>query len=307
MKNYYLATVILGLPFVLACGSSSPSGGGGTGGDPSSGCSEHSLAQGTFSLTHDGVQYGYDVHLPPGYTGTKAMPLILNWHGLTSNAGQQASFSAMNPVADAEGFVVVYPNSPDASWNAGTCCAFNATTRDDVGFARALVNEITSKGCIDRKRVYAMGMSNGGFMSHRLACEAADLFAAVGPVAGKVGIANCAPSRPVPVLHFHGTADGLVAYDSAALSAEGLNVPDTLARWATRNGCQQQPSQTFVQGTATCQTWTQCSGDSEVRLCTSQDMGHCWPGQLVCPFGAVTDDIDASQEIAKFFKRFSLP
>ncbi len=310
MKKFYLASALVAIPFVLACGSKPPTGTGGaagSGGGPSSGCTESSLSTGTFTLAHNGVQYGYDVHLPPGYDGTQPMPLIVNWHGLTSNAGQQAAFSAMNPVADAEGYVVVYPNSPDASWNAGTCCAFNATTRDDVGFARALVNEISSKGCIDRKRVYAMGMSNGGFMSHRLACEAADLFAAVGPVAGKVGIANCSPSRPVPVLHFHGTADSLVAYNTPALSGEGLNVPDTMARWATRNGCRQGPTQTYQQGTATCQTWSQCNGGSEVRLCTSQDMGHCWPGQPVCPFGAVTSDINASQELAKFFKRFSLP
>jgi polyhydroxybutyrate depolymerase len=235
------------------------------------------------------------------------MALILTWQGLTSNAGQQASFSAMNPVADAEGFVVVYPNSPNAAWNAGTCCAFNDMTRDDVGFARALVDEIIDQGCIDRKRVYTMGMSNGGFMSHRLACEAADVFAAAGPVAGKVGIRDCQPSRPVPVLHVHGTADTLVAYDGPALSAEGLTVPETLARWAARDGCKQGPTTTFQQGTVTCQTWSQCSAKSEVQLCTAQGTGHCWPGQPVCPFGEVTSDLNASQEIAKFFKRFSLP
>ncbi|HMJ15005.1 MAG TPA: prolyl oligopeptidase family serine peptidase, partial [Polyangiaceae bacterium] len=170
-----------------------------------------------------------------------------------------------------------------------------------------LVEEVASKGCIDRKRVYAMGMSNGGFMSHRLACEAADVFAAVGPVAGKVGIPNCQPSRPVPVLHFHGTADTLVAYDTPALSGEGLNVPDTLARWATRDGCQEGPTQTFQTGTVTCQTWSRCNGGAEVRLCTAQGTGHCWPGQPVCPFGTVTSDIEASRELATFFKRFALP
>src|SRR5688572_21275010 len=103
MKKFYFATAIVGIPFALACGSKPPTGTGGSGGGSGSACTESSLTAGTFTLTHNGVQYGYDVHLPPGYNGTQPMPLIVNWHGLTSNAGQQAAFSAMNPVADAEG------------------------------------------------------------------------------------------------------------------------------------------------------------------------------------------------------------
>src|SRR4029077_14107873 len=147
------------------------------------------LAAGTFNLTHQNVQYGYTVHLPPSYDGSKATPLVLNWHGLTSSASQEETFTAMDAVSDSEGFVLVYPNSPDMSWNAGTCCAFSAMTRDDVGFALALVAEIERHGCIDAKRVYTTGMSNGAFMSYRLGCEHAETFAAIAPVAGKVGIA----------------------------------------------------------------------------------------------------------------------
>jgi polyhydroxybutyrate depolymerase len=172
----------------------------------------------------------------------------------------------MDPVSDTDGFIVVYPNSPDNSWNAGTCCAFNATTRDDIGFARALVDEISSQACVDSKRIYTTGMSNGAFMSYRLACEAADLFAASAPVAGKIGIQGCAPSRPIPLIAFHGTADGLVAYDTGALSADNMTVPDTVQHVADLDACKKGPDQTYQNGTVTCQGWSECGDDVATRL-----------------------------------------
>lgn len=201
-------------------------------------CEGGTLASGTFTfdLTYNGVSYpGYIVHVPPSYDGTKRTPLVVNWHGLTSTAAQQQGFSAMDPVSDEKGFIVVYPNSPDASWNAGP--AWPAAGRDDAGYGVALVEEISKQACIDSKRVYATGMSNGGMMTHRLGCEYADVFAAIAPVAGKVGLADCNPSRPMPVMHFHGTVDPLVAYDNGFLSGENLSVPDTLQKWAARDGC----------------------------------------------------------------------
>lgn len=270
-------------------------------------CEASTIQAGTFDLTFEGVTYNYIVHLPPTYDGTKRTPLVLNWHGLTSNATQQEFFSNMDPVSDSEGFILVYPNSPDNSWNAGTCCAFNAPTRDDIGFARALVDEISKRACVDSKRIYTTGMSNGAFMSYALGCQAADLFAAIAPVAGKVGVANCEPSRPVPLLAFHGTADALVAYDTGSLSADNMTVPQTVQHWADQDGCKKGPDQTYQNGTVTCQTWADCSGGVLAELCTADGEGHCWPGQSVCPFGAATTDIDASAEIAKFFKKFTLP
>jgi polyhydroxybutyrate depolymerase len=271
-------------------------------------CETSTLQAGTFNFDFAGVTYNYKVHLPPGYDGTKRTPLVLNWHGLTSNADQQEVFSGMNAVSDEEGFLLVYPNSPDQSWNAGTCCP-KVPNRDDLGFGRALVDEISKQACVDSKRVYATGMSNGGFMSHMIGCRAADMFAAVAPVAGKVGIPDCQPSRPMPVMAFHGTADPLVAYDTGSLSGENppATVPETIQHWADRDGCTQGPDNTFQNGTVTCQTWSKCTAGVTVTLCTAQGEGHCWPGTAFCPFGAFTTDIDASREIAKFFKKFKLP
>jgi polyhydroxybutyrate depolymerase len=281
-------------------------GGANDAGDITPPCGSSTLASGAFTLSFGGTDYGYVVHLPPSYDGSKRAPLVLNWHGYTSNAAQQQAFSGFDLVADEEGMVVVYPNSVDASWNAGSCCS-SATTRDDVGFARALVAEISSKACVDSKRIYSTGMSNGGFMSFRLGCEAADLFAAVAPVAGKIGVPGCRPSRPIPLLAIHGTADTLVPYTTGGLSPDMLTVPDTAKKWADLDGCTQGPDKGFERGNAHCEGWTSCGGGTAVTLCTVEGGGHCWPGQTFCPYGVSTADLDASRQIAAFFNSFKLP
>ncbi len=274
-------------------------------------CETSTITSGTFNLTHDGVTYTYLVHVPPSYDGTKRTPLLLNWHAYGSTALQQQIYTQTDPLSDEQGFIVVYPNSPDRSWAAGTCCTnFDGgmPNRDDVGFGRALVAEVSKAACVDSKRVYAMGMSNGGFMAHRLACEAADLFAAVAPVAGSMGVANCQPARPISIMHFHGTGDLTIGYDSIELSAEGANVPETMKRWGTRNGCTKGPDTTFQMGTVTCQTWSECSAGTLVTLCSAEGSGHCWPGAAFCPENKPTTmDISASRDGWAFMKQFVLP
>jgi polyhydroxybutyrate depolymerase len=292
-----------------ACGGDgeglSPGDAGATdAGDIAPPCGPSTLATGVFTLSFGGADYGYVVHMPPSYDPTKRTPLVLNWHGYTSNGQQQEAFSGFNVVGDEEGFIVVYPNSPDASWNGGTCCS---SMRDDAGFARALVADISAKACIDAKRVYSTGMSNGGFMSFRLGCEAADLFAAIAPVAGKLGVAGCRPTRPMPLLAIHGTADTLVPYNTGGLSADMLTVPDTVKKWADLANCTKGPEKVFEQGNARCEAWSSCGEGATVTLCTVEGGGHCWPGQGFCPFGTVAADIDANRQIAAFFKSFKLP
>jgi polyhydroxybutyrate depolymerase len=188
------------------------------------------------------------------------------------------------------------------SWNAGTCCGRAASEGlDDVGLLRAFVADISTALCIDRRRVYATGMSNGGYMSHRLGCEAADLFAAVAPVAGAMGIPDCAPSRPMPLIAFHGLQDGLVPY------AEGRAALDL---WLDLNGCAGEPARTDF-GASYCETWTGCAEGIDVAFCTLDPMGHCWPGgssALCLAFiGPYNDDINANEAMWEFFSRFPLP
>ena len=292
-------------PGVERVGDAGLDGSAGEPGDPP--CPGGGLEPGdhTLSLTHEGVDYNYLVHVPPRYDPTVRTPLVLNWHGLTSNAWRQRDFSAMDPVADAHNFIVVYPDSPDTSWNAGACCHVFVLNRDDVGFAVALVEEMATQACIDDRRVYSTGFSNGGYMSHRLACERADVFAAVAPVAGTVSVPECNPSRPIPIIHFHGTADNNVRYEGGGF-ARADSVPHTLQAWAGRNGCAPEPIVTFSLDDATCETWTDCDGGAEVRLCSFDGVGHCWPGQALCRHGTATTTLDASEEAAVFFERFHL-
>lgn len=275
----------------------------------------------TFVLTHDGIEYSYIVHVPSGYDDAHRVPLVLNWHGMGMTGDLEESFTAMDPVSDAHGFIVVYPTSPsaDGRWDAGPSC--NSGPRDDVGFARTLVADMQVKACVDPRRVYSTGFSYGGFMSHRLACDAADLFAAVAPVAGMLCLTECNPSRPVPILHFHGTEDTIVYYDGGNpdLPAIFTSVPVLMQGWADRDGCKTGPTETFVKDDAHLQVWTDCSAGVEVGLFRFESMGHCWPGQAYCPFTtgnssipslnmpATSLTVNASEEIAKFFERWRLP
>src|SRR5258706_4293500 len=177
-----------------------------------------------------------DVDVPASYDGKTRTPLVLNFHGYTSNSGQEALLSLMNAKSDAAGFIVAYPNGVASSWNAGACCGTAAQNMvDDVGFVRQLIDVISAQLCIDPKRVFSTGMSNGGFLSHRLGCELSDRIAAIAPVAGVLGVAACAPPRHVPVMGFHGTSDTLVPYGGRT-SFGFPSVPETHFGWGTRRG-----------------------------------------------------------------------
>ena len=296
----WIAVLSLGLGLISGCGDEAGTGGaggsgaaGGTGGmggagggsTASSGCVDGTLDATVteVDLEFDGVPRRYELHVPTAYDGRTPLPLVLNFHGLTSNPTQQREFSQMDMTADSRGFLVAYPEGLDVSWNGGLCCGRSAENGvDDVGFARAVIDDIAERGCIDPSRVYATGMSNGGFLSHRLACEASDVIAAIGPVAGVLGIDSsaCTPSRPVPVVHFHGTADTLIPYDG---QNDFESVADTVAGWVARNGCTEPPEVVLRTGSVTCETTGGCDGDASVTLCTIEGGGHCWPGNLSCP------------------------
>jgi polyhydroxybutyrate depolymerase len=271
-------------------------------------CGDSSLDPGdhTIEIEHDGVTRMALVYVPGSIKPGTPAPLVLNFHGFTSDAKEQSQFSAMNPRADAEGFVVAYPQGLGESWNAGACCGDAMSKNvDDVGFVRALVESLEEKLCIDARRVYATGMSNGGFMSHRLACEAADIFAAVAPVSAINGMSDCTPSRPVPVMMFNGTADILVSYDGGGNF--DTSAPETFQGWADRDGCTDDAVISKMAGKASCQSHEECDGGVSVTLCTFEDMGHCWPGQSFCGLGNSSTDLSANEEMWAFFSKYTLP
>lgn len=254
------------------------------------------------------------VSLPDGYDPDVAAPLVLNFHGFTSDALQQIPITAMSRIAKSRGYVVVYPDGVARSWNAGNCCGTAWTDSvDDIAFTKALIEELQESLCIDPKRVYATGFSNGGFFSYRLACEMADRIAAIAPVSGVMGIDPelCQPARPVPVLHIHGTKDPMVRYDggipltSITLYDAPLyfrSAPNTVNIWRQKNRCLSGQREIFRNGDASCDLFPQCAGDADVVFCTIDGGGHTWPGgDARLPLGKTSMDMSASESILNFF------
>jgi polyhydroxybutyrate depolymerase len=234
----------------------------------------------TTTLQVGGMARTFILHIPSGYTGKTPVPLVLDWHGLGSSGSAQQNLSGYKALSDQEGFIVAWPNGLENAWNIGPCCT-SSRSIDDLGFARALVADIQGRACVDSKRIYSDGYSMGGGMSHYLACNAADLFAAVAPSAFDLLVAEeepCMPTRAISVISFRGTSDPIVPYTGGASSPpNGLNVTihfqgaeNTLKTWSELNACTGAP----VDGAGGCKTYTQCKDGTEVALCTKQGGSH---------------------------------
>ncbi|MBI5722172.1 MAG: prolyl oligopeptidase family serine peptidase [Burkholderiales bacterium] len=276
----------------------------------------------TLHLTHQGQARKFLVHVPAGLAPARPAPLVLALHG----GGGHAEFMAddarygLRRKAEQAGFVAVFPNGYSrlpggrfATWNAGGCCGDARDRRvDDVGFIRAVVEQVKQRVAIDARRIFATGMSNGGMMSHRLACDAADLFAAVASVAGTDATASCAPARPVPVLHLHARDDthvlfaggaGPDAFRDRTKVMDFVSVPETVARWVARNRCTAPPQRTLERPGALCERHAGCAGDATVQLCVTDDGGHSWPGAQSVRRGkeAASQALSANDVIWEFF------
>lgn len=263
------------------------------------------LAPGDYerALSFAGLDRSYLVHVPPGYDGTTPVPLVVDLHGFTSNAVQQRGISGMSLVSDANGFVVVHPNGARKAWNAKLCCGNRGI--DDVAFIRAVVDAVADEVAVDRRRVYATGLSNGGAMSHRLACDAADVFAAAAPMAfplADIPATGCQPSRSVPVLTVLGLTDMLVRYDGVLGSAAG-----TFTYWREVNGCGGgAPDVVDVRGRSRCEYDTGCANGAQVGLCsvTAEAFpGTRFDGHILY----LNDDYVLAQVAWDFMSQFMLP
>ncbi len=239
------------------------------------------------TTTVDGLARTYELHVPAGISADKPVALVFVFHGYGGNADAARLISGFNRFANNNGFIVVYPNgsgpSADAlSWNGGRCCFYARDQNvDDVAFVRQMVTEIEAKYPIDPKRVYAAGMSNGGIFSYRLACDMADVFAAVAPVAGSFVYEPCQPSAPVSILHIHGLDDDLVPYDGVNRVAELADVGFTpveegIGFWAAQNGCPTLP-EVSVDGNVTHTVYAPCADGAAVELYAIAGVGHTWP------------------------------
>jgi polyhydroxybutyrate depolymerase len=286
----------------------------------------------TITFNHGGRERSAIVHVPPRLPDTRAIPVVLNFHGGGGYGSQEKEYALMDGLADREGFVAVYPNGTGhfgnrlLTWNAGTCCGYAAINKvDDVGFVRELIAQLSERLAIDRRRIYATGLSNGGMMSYRLGSEAADLIAAIAPVAGGMVLPRIKTSRSVPVMHIHSVDDPRALYTGGLGMPFPLtksqvfhpNIDQMIARWVTHDGCGAEPTVAERRAnhdgrghTATRYVYMNCRDGGEVVLWKLTGAGHVWPSgrqkYLELLLGPSTDVIDANQEMWNFFKRFSL-
>ena len=288
------------------------------------------LAAGTHDLRLrvGDTERSYYLHLPPSFESLGPLPLVLAFHGGGGRAKGYLDYAGLDAVADREGFVVSYPDGSGSfrrwllTWNAGRCCGPAMREGvDDVGFARALVEEIARRVSIDRRRVYATGHSNGAMMSYRVAAEAPELVAAIAPVAGAMLLADFDSKTPVPVLHVHSIDDPRALYQGGLgppfpLTRNRVHhnaVEAELSRWIALNRCPTEPQiveerrDEATGHTARHLRYAPCASGAEVELWRLTGAGHGWPGADAGRewiVGPNTKVIDAADEIWRFLSRF---
>jgi polyhydroxybutyrate depolymerase len=199
-------------------------------------------------LDFGGLVRTYIVHALAGVS--HPVRLVVNLHGGGGTGRGEEALTHYDAVADAHGFVVVYPDGIDTNWADGRGASEpDRRGIDDVGFISALVGKLAADYGVDPGRIFATGISNGAFMTNRLACDRADLFAAIAPVSGTLGVnAGCAPSRPVAVRETHGTADPIVPSDGGPMIGRGgpstiVSAPSMIDRWREIDGCHGVPTE----------------------------------------------------------------
>lgn len=259
-----------------------------------------------------GVTRRYILHVPAGLPAGSPVPLVITIHGYADWPEHQMKMSRWNDLADQNGFIVVYPMGTGfpRHWRTGA----DDGSAADVAFIADLIARLEQDYTIDRTRIYVNGLSNGGGMSHRLACELSDQIAAFGSVSGAYlyPAEACNPSRPMPLIAFHGTADPIVPYHggpSASFNIPFPDVPEWMAAWAARNGCAATPQPLPAQGDVSGLRYTGCRENAEVHFYTVAGGGHIWPGGDPMPkfiVGHTTQDADATTLMWQFFSQYRL-
>jgi polyhydroxybutyrate depolymerase len=241
------------------------------------------------------------------------VPLLVGLHGGTGWGDQFAAATGVEGWAEANGFIVVHPDGVPVGrtrggvWNGGVCCGVAAREGvDDVAFIAALLDRLAQEHDIDESRIFAFGHSNGGIMSYRLACELGDRIAAVGVVAGTLGVDACDPAQPVSVLHIHGTADENLPITGGigARSVAGVDFPspvDGFGRVAGAVGC--PDPETATDGDVTTAIRAPCEGGATATFVTIAGAQHPWPGttaRTAPGAGQPYAGYDATAEIVAF-------
>lgn len=241
----------------------------------------------TQSVMVGGMMRSFIRHVPRNYTGKTPVPVVIDFHPLGGSGSSWKNSAGWGNLADKEGFIVVWPDGIDGSWNAGRCCrsAFDQKI-DDVGFTRAIIASLSHDACIDEKRVYATGCSNGGGMAFKLACDAADVIAAVAPVdfdcvtsadaSDRSCGSTCAKTRPISEIQFRGANDTVVPIAGGIRSGGTTTFPgaqETFMSYGMINMCTGTPAP--LPDHPACLAYPMCREGVETALCTVPNGTHC--------------------------------
>jgi polyhydroxybutyrate depolymerase len=261
------------------------------------------------NLTVAGLKRTYRLYVPPSLGPKQQSPLVVVLTGCPGTGDEMADLTHADDIATAGGFVVVYPDPvPDASgdptnlegcWNAGTCCG-DAQTKgvDDVEFISSLLDLLITNAPVDKARVFVAGLSAGGMMAYRLACQLSNRFVAIASVSGAQVIKTCSPARPISILEIHGTDDSRLPYEGDQYFPSTMS---TIQRWVALGGCATTPTKT-VNGITSTSSWSQCRAGTVVRFDTVNGGHHSWFGSDMDP---VPGEPNANAVVWGFFKNLA--
>ncbi len=300
------------------------------------------VASGTYTktLSHDNKTRTYTVYVPKGYDINQSYPLFFLMHGGGGTGADLLTKTGLSTKADKEGFIIVAPEGINKNWNDGrgetarSETSDSVTANDDIDFIRSLLNTLKSTYAIDSKRVYSAGISNGSFMSQRMACDIPNTFAAIGAVAGPmIAIADICPNpNPTPVIGFQGTEDPFFPiYDADGIPElprilakqnivpKPVYIDDITEFWTTANGCTAAATLTTLPDTAndgtvvTVHKFNNCSSGQAVVYYIIDGAGHSWPGGASAGSamfeqinGGKSNNVIANDELWAFFRQYSL-
>jgi polyhydroxybutyrate depolymerase len=263
----------------------------------------------TASSSHQAVRYGtmqvdgytrvYREYVPPNLP-SKPVPLLVALHGGNQYGDALEQTTGFDSLAEADGFIVAYPNGHGQTWNAGTCSGYpNVSTDNEVHFIDALITKLSAGGRIDPSRVYLSGFSAGAAMAYTAACRLAPRIAGVAVVSGTMDLNSCHPQEPVSIMEIHGTADQELGYNGGTVGLTGAVSPPTpqlVQTWAALDACSRPPA-TDTGGSVQVTKWTGCAGGTTVVLQTVQGGDHNW---YTPQLGGADASLDATQVVWQF-------
>ncbi len=274
----------------------------------------NSFSQTVVPMSHDGLLRNFIYYKPSTWDASQELPLLIVLHGLTQTAVGIMEITNFNTIAEENNFIVCYPDGNNNAWNANMNISVSST--DDKGFIEKITAYFRLNFNTNPQKQYLCGFSNGGFMSHKMACESDDCFAAIATVSGNMSdtvFANCNPKYLTSVLHMHGTTDAVVPYLGSITT--GVSVSQTMEKWQQFLGCNPNPSSVDLPNpslldlsTVSRETYFNCT-NSSLELIKIANGGHQWPGisTFVGGVGNINMDIYSPQVIWDFLNGKSCP